>query len=189
MATSDVKIVNLALQKLGADRIESLTEDSPNARSMNACYEAMRDAELRRYDWSFAIARKSVAKDPSGPVWGGWNRYSLPNDFLRLIRDDESGSFVDWKIEGIYILSKDAAPLQFRYIARISDPNFFDSLFVDAFACRLALQTCEEITGSTAKKQGVKEDYDDAIAEARRLGAIEKAALEAPEDPWLAARR
>ena len=60
----------------------------------------------------------------AGPVWGGWTRYSLPNDFLRLIRDDESGLDVDWKIEGLYILSADASPLEIRYIANIEDPNF-----------------------------------------------------------------
>src|SRR5690348_7455685 len=102
MAVSDVSIANLALQKLGAKRISSLSQDHPNARSMNAAYERTRNAELRRYDWSFAIKRDSVAADGDGPVWGDWNRYSLPNDFNRLLLDDESGASVDWKIEGLY---------------------------------------------------------------------------------------
>ena len=36
MAISDVTVANRALQKLGAKRIESLTQDTPNARSINA---------------------------------------------------------------------------------------------------------------------------------------------------------
>ena len=39
MAISRVQLANRALQKLGAKRIESLTQDHPNARSMNAAFE------------------------------------------------------------------------------------------------------------------------------------------------------
>lgn len=189
MATSKVSIANGALQRLGARRIESLTQDHANARTMNAAFDRVRDAELRRYDWSFAIKRASIAADGSGPTWGDWNRYGLPNDFIRLIRDDESGQATDWKIEGLYILSDDASPLEIRYIARIDDPNYYDAAFIEALECKLALVTCEEVTQSTSKKAGIKDDYDTAIAEAKRTGAIEKPAQDFPEDEWLAARR
>jgi hypothetical protein len=189
VAISNVAIANRALQKLGAKRISSLTQDAPNARSMNAAFERVRDAELRRYDWTFAIKRASIAADGDSPDWGDYKRYSLPNDFLRLIRDDESGANVDWRIEGLYILTGDAAPLKIKYIARIEDPNFYDPLFAEAFAGRLAMECAKEITDSTSDKESVKDDYKTDIAEARRVGAIEKAAQEFPEDPWLAARR
>src|SRR5688572_8210356 len=104
MATSKVKIANRALQKLGAKRIESFDQDHKNARAMKAAYDLTRDAEIRRYAWSFAIKRESIAADGDDPTWGDWNRYSLPNDFIRLLRDDESGIRVDWRIEGLYIL-------------------------------------------------------------------------------------
>lgn len=188
MALSNVAVANRALQKLGARRIEALTQDHPNARSMSAAFDQVRDAELRRYDWSFAIKRASVAADGDDPTWGDWNRYSLPNDFSRLMRDDESGQNVDWRVEGLFILSKDAAPLEFRYVAKITDPNYFDALFVDAFACKLALECCEEITQSASKKAGLKADYDAAVADAKRVGSIEKGAVEFPEDEWLNAR-
>ena len=188
MATSKVAIANGALQRLGAKRIESLTQDHPNARSMNAAFDRVVRAEIRRYGWSFAIKRESVAADANDPTWGDWNRYSLPNDSLRLLRDNESGLNVDWRVEGQYILSKDAAPLQFRYLAHIEDPNFYDSLFIEAVECKLALVTCEEITGSTSKKESVKDDYKDAIAEAKKNGAMEKEAQDFPEDDWLLAR-
>lgn len=194
MATSSVAIANRALQKLGAKRIESLTQDHANARSMNAAYESVRDAELRRYTWSFAKRRTSVAADGAQTTWGKWNRYSLPNDFLGLIRDDESGQQTDWRIEagsegtGSFIITADASPLKFLYIAKVEDPNAYDPLFIEAFACKLALETCEEITQSTTRKESIRNDYATAIAEARRIGAIEKPAQEFPEDPWINAR-
>lgn len=189
MAVSKVGIANGALQRLGAKRIEALTQDHPNARSMNAAYEPVRRALLRKYDWSFAIARGSIAADGAGPVWGDWDRYTKPNDFIRLLRDDESGTAVDWKIEGNFILSADGSPLEIRYIADIDDPNLYDATFVEAFECALAERCCEEVTGSTAKANKMKKDLDDAISEARRTGAIEKEAQEFPEDDWIAARR
>lgn len=188
MATSNVAIANRALQKLGAERIESLTQDDPNARSMNAAFEIVRDAELRRYRWSFAIKRASIAADSSDTLWGGWNRYTLPNDFLMLIRDDETGQAPDWRVEGLFIITADASPLEIRYVARIEDPTFFDALFIEAFASKLAVETCQEITQSTSKKESAKSDYAFAINEATRLGAIEKPAEEFPEDSWLNAR-
>ncbi len=190
MAASNVRIANRALQKLGAGRISSLDQDHPNARSMKAAFDSVRDMELRRYDWSFAIKRASIAADGTDEtILNTWKRYSLPNDFLKLIRDDESGAHPDWKIEGLYILSADASPLEIRYIARIEDPNFYDTLFIEAFAGRLAMECCEEITQSDGKMDRVVAAYKEDIAEAKRIGAIEKPAQDFPEDPWLTARR
>lgn len=188
MAVSDVNIANRALQKLGAKRISALNQDHPNARSMNAAYERVRNAELRRYNWSFAIKRASIAADSDDALWGDWFRYSLPNDYIRLILDDETGVAVDWKIEGLFILSRDEAPLEIRYIAKITDPNYFDELFIEAFACKLAVETAKEISDSNADKESLKDDYKTAIAEAKRQGAIEKGAQEFPEDTWILAR-
>lgn len=196
MAVSKVQIANRALQKLGTKRIESFTQDAPNARSVSAAYDMVRRAELRRHTWGFSIRRASIAADSSQTEWGDWNRYSLPNDYIRLIRDDESGTQVDWKIEagdtdageGRYIVTADESPLDVRYIADIEDPNMYDDLFIEAFAAKLALELCEEIKQSSSKKQSLRDDYADAIAEAKKWGSIEDGAGDFPEDDWLTAR-
>jgi hypothetical protein len=185
---SRTSIANRALKALGAKTVESIDQDHPNARSIKNSYDSIRDAELRRYDWSFAIKRASIAADTSDTLWGDWNRYALPNDFLKLIRDDESGTRVDWRIEGRYIVTADAAPLDIRYVARITDPNQYDPMFLEAFALQLAHDSCQEITQSNGKKQQIKADYKEAIAEARRVGAIEKPSQISADDDWLSAR-
>src|SRR3954470_7295005 len=112
MALSKVAIANGALQKLGAKRIESLDQNTPNARSMSAAYDSARRALLRKYTWGFAKRRASIAADGSQTAWGEHNRYTVPNDYLRMIRDDESGLNVDWQIEsaddGVFIITDDA---------------------------------------------------------------------------------
>jgi hypothetical protein len=189
MATSKVAIANRALQKLGAKRIEALTQDHPNARSINNCFDSLRDALLRKYDWSFAIKRASIAADANGPTWGDWNRYTKPNDYIRMLRDDESGYATDFKIEGDYILSASSAPLEIRYIARIEDPNKYDSLFVEALASLIGFETCEEITGKVSLQDRMRSDMDTAVEEAKNSGAIEKGEQEFPEDDWVTAGR
>jgi len=196
MATSIVAIANLALQKLGQDAIEALDQDDPNARSMNRIYEPARDAMLRRYAWGFSIRRQSIAADGAQTAWGEHNRYSVPNDYIRLVRDDESGFRPDWRIEsgdegeGVFIVSDDDSPLLIRYIAKVEDPNAFDALFVEALACKMAHDTCKQITGSSDLKERIKEDWDQAISEAKRAGSIEKETQDYTEndDSWLNVR-
>lgn len=195
MATSDVSICNLALQKLGAARITSLTEDSPQARACNACYEAMRDLELRKHRWAFAIRREALAADTTAPAFGPANYFTLPSDFLRLIEPDESENYntLDWRIESTSDSSKKiatdaAAPLNIRYIARITDPTLFDSAFDETLACRVAVQICEQVTQSNAKMESVMAQYKDAVREARRANAIEGIPAEPPTDTWITAR-
>ena len=192
MATSKVAIVNLALQKLGAKRISSLSQDHPNARSMNAAYDFVRQKELRAYEWNFSIRRASIAADATQTAWGAHNRYSLPNDYLYLILDDESGLAVDWTIEsasdGRFIITDDDSPLQIKYVADIDDPNFYDSLFIEVMAASLAEHCCQEITGSGAQKQVLQGERQAIIARAMSQGSIEKPAEEFPTDEWITAR-
>lgn len=194
MATSKVAIANRALQLLGSPkRLESLSQNHPDARSISAAYDAVRDAELRRHTWNFSIRRASIAADASQTEWGSWNRYVVPNDFLRLIRDDESGIATDWRIEGSdlgqVIITADGSPLKIRYVASIDDPNFYDTLFREALSAALAVACCKEITGSTAKTQDARAAYQDAIEEAKRIGSFEEPAQEFPEDDWILAMR
>lgn len=190
MATSETSICNLALQKLGAGRIASLSENSPKARACSDCYEAMRDKELRAHRWSFAITRAELAADATDPAFGPTKQYTLPVGFLRLLEPDDAANdnMLDWRIEGRVIVTDYTAPLQIRYIERVTDPTLFDATFVDALACRIALQICETVTQSTSKKADVKDEYKDSVREARRTNAIEGVSAEPPTDPWITAR-
>jgi hypothetical protein len=186
MAVSTVSIANRALQRIGAKSIESLTQDSPNARSISKAYEHVRRALIRRYRWSFAIKRASVAADVDGTAWGGLNRFSLKNDHLRLIRDkDHPDLRKDWKIEGTSIVTADASPLQYRYIADITDPSLMDASFVEAFALALAAAICKEVTGSEAEVRSVREELREAVNMAKNDNAIEEDPQVSVQDDWL----
>lgn len=189
MADSDVAIANRAIQILGSsERIESLTQDHPNARTMNAAYAAIRNALLRKYKWNFAVKRASVAADAAQTLWGKLNRFPFPNDCLRILRDDELGLRLDWKVEGKFIITADKAPLDFKYIAKITDPVQFDPLFDEVFAHHLAVATCKEITGSTANVEDARKGLKEALDSAKQANAYEEDAVEPLDDDWILAR-
>lgn len=190
MAVSAVSICNLALQKLGAARIASLSDDSKNARECNACYEPMRDRELRANRWKFAIKRVVLAPSATTPSFYYENAFVLPSDCVRAIFPARLD--LDWKIENHEgtpaILTNDGDAINLRYVAKVSDPTLFDPLFVDALAAKIAWQLCEALTQSNSKKQAAHEEYVLAIREARKMNAIEIGVQKQPVDEWVSAR-
>lgn len=191
---SEVDICNLALQRLGAATISSLTDDSKNARECNRVYDHARDSELRAHPWSFARKRASLAADSTDPSFGYAKRYAVPADFLRLMpqngRNPNDGSTPqdDLQIESGYILTDDGAPLKIVYIRQVTDPNDFDQLFVDLLVARIARDICETITQSNKKLEIAQALYDAAKKAARKANAFERPALYPPTDPWVTAR-
>jgi hypothetical protein len=187
---SEVEIANRALLRVGATRITSLEEASANARAVNALFTTVRDAELRSHVWNFAIKRARLAADATAPAFGPANAFPLPSDFLRLLPPDKDTHYndLDWRVEGRRILTDAAAPLDIRYIYRVTDPNEMDALFREAFSMRLARELCEPLTQSNTKIQLIATDYEVAIRAARKADAFEEVAIEPPEDTWLSVR-
>lgn len=181
---SEVGICNRALQHLGARRITSLTQDTPNARECNAVYETVRDRELRRHRWAFAIERTSLPALSTAPAHGFSRQFQLPTDCLRVLREAN----VDWSIEGSKILTDDTAPLDVRYIRQVTDPNAMDVLFREALSAAIAFDLCERITQSNTKKRDLSTIYSDLLAEARRINGIERPAQDVETDDWVLAR-
>lgn len=199
MTVSAVSICNRALHKLGAGTINSLADNNEKARVMNVAYEPVRDAELRRHRWRFAIKRTSLAALADAPDSDYDYQYQVPGDFLRLIEGGDIVSLCDlsdyralssatYSLEGRTILTDLGAPLSIRYIARIEDTTLFDSCFVETLACRLAVECVERITESSSKSQDLQIQYRQSINEAVRANALERASEAAADDSWVLAR-
>ena len=185
---SEVSIANSALQKIGGGSVTSLTEDSRNARAVNACYEEMRDAELRANAWNFGRKTAILAPDSAAPVDTDYTyAFTLPTDCLKPLPPARYA--LDWQIEGGKILTNDGTSIKLKYVWRVEDPNVMDVLFREMLACRIASQICYEITQSNTLIQGIGEQYKMAKLEARKSNAFERNSDEPPEDGWLVARR
>ena len=205
---STVDIANAALQKLGAARIDDLSENSKAARACNNCYERMRDKELRIHRWNFAIKRAQLAASSTAPAFGPAYAYPLPADFLRLLPVDPEyiagsgltipgtlvtiGTSMDWRIESHEdaraIVTNEGAPLNIRYVAIVIDPNLMDPLFRDAVSCLMAWEMCEEITQSNVKKAAALEMYKMALADAKVTNALENVPEQSADSSWTTCR-
>lgn len=191
--SSNVSIANRALTKLGAKRILSLSDPTAEARAINSMFNDVRDAELRRYRWKFAMTRTALVALSEAPAWGYSYQYPLPADFLHLVQVNDvyvrgGKQQSPWSVERGRILCNFAAPLKIRYIARVEDAGTFDPLFAEMFACKLAWEACEQITQSSQKKQDVMNEYKFAREEAMHIDAIENPPDELPDGSWIDAR-
>ncbi len=191
--TSQVAIANAAVLKLGANRITNLSDRSPEAQAIEATWDRLRDTELRKHPWKFAVRRVGLGADTAVPAFGPERQFALPSDYLALVEVDGTWAWQTdagpvWQIEGRKILTDLAAPLNVRYLRRVETTVDWDACFVEAFACRLALELCERITQSGSKKQGLRFDYENAVSDARRVDAIERSPYPVPEASWISAR-
>ena len=188
-AVSQVRVANLALQKLGAAEIVSMDEDTRERRAISRCYTMLRDRELRAHNWNFSIRRKVLAPSSVAPLFEFAKAFPLPSDCLRPLPPSRD---VDWTIEyhegSKHILTNEGTVIYLRYVSRITDETQFDPLFADMLACKIAWHCCEEITQSNQKKADIEKEYKDAKAEAKRMNAFEQATPQEPEPPWLTAR-
>lgn len=195
MPSSAVQIANRALTKLGDARILALTDDSNAARVINSMFDQVRDAELRRHRWKFAIKRTQLTADATAPDWGYTYQYELPADFLQIVqvndiyqRPTSPNGSVMWQREGTKLLTDLPPQLKFRYVSRVTNPGLFDPMFVEAFACRLAFEACESLTQSSTKKQSAGDEYREALIAAMQADAIEALPDALPWGSWLDSR-
>lgn len=175
---SEVSIANRALTKLGADRILLLSDETQSARTINSMFYDVRDAEIRRYTWKFSIKRASLVALVDAPAWGYDYQYPLPSDYLGLVQVGEfyvrpRDRKAPWSVEGPNLLCDFEAPLNIRYKSRVENAALFDPLFVEVFACKLAMESCEALTQSSTKADAAAQAYKFALSEAARQDALE----------------
>jgi hypothetical protein len=199
--SSQVEICNVALTILGAAPINAITDQTNQARALNALWNIERDAELRAHRWKFSITRATMPALAAAPLSGPYTQqFQLPAGTLRVLEigdsypasdlsDYRSGPTTgDYSIEGGMVLSNLPAPLSIRYIQQITDPTQFDPAFSDAFAARLAKRACFRITQSLAKEKDALADYGLAIKAAILANALETTPTFPADDTWVAAR-
>jgi hypothetical protein len=189
-APSVVGIWNRALQLVGAKQVAGVDDVSVSALACQACYDPIRQSELRKHGWNFAIKRAQLAAASPVPEWGRSNAFPLPSDCLKLWKTyvEYNNLDVDFEIEGRHILTNFSAPLNIRYIFDCEDTALMDSLFREALAHQMAVAMCEQLTQSNAKKQGLENAYREVIQEARKANAMEKIAQQSPDDTWITIR-
>lgn len=184
---SVVDICNAALDKLGEyGPITSLDDGNKAANLCKRNWDLVRDKVLRDHPWNFAVKRAILASADPAPEWGFTYRFPFKAGHLRLleVRDLDH---TEYEVEDGAILAN-ATALYVRYVARVEDPNVYDSLCFDAMATRLAFELCESFTQSNTKKDALWQEYKDTLIRACNVDAQENPVRDQVEDDWISVR-
>ena len=172
MAT-EVNIVNLALIRLGATTISTMTESTRNAQAAEAIYDLIRQELLREHAWNFATKRQDLNEaDDYDDISTQWDyAYDLPDDCLRalLVNDDKSVAF---EVTDDGLLCNDDE-VELKYIKDEDDPTKFSTEFVNLLAMRMAAELAMPITGSVKKATSMWQLYGMFLANSKTHDAQE----------------
>lgn len=184
---SEVSIANLALTGLGADRIIALSEDSENARRVNAVFALMRDEVLRSHPWNFATKRLQFALLAASPEYEFENAFQIPGEVIRLLDSETGKENLDYFIEQDAVLTNDDT-FKCKCIVRITDVTKWDVAFVVVFAARLEAELAYSITDSRTVQEDRWAIYLRKLREAKAYNSQELPVQEMGADVWIQAR-
>lgn len=174
---NNVDICNYALNHLGQRSITSLTESSNEARKCSQVFELVRDSVLRAHDWSFASKTDALAMLSETII--GWDYlYTKPVNclFVRRVfnlgneKEEVPTEFEELKSPlGIKAIATDIDEAYAKYTVKITDPNDYDSNFVEAFSYKIASVLAKPLTGDMAIMTEMERLYNTSLPEAKRV--------------------
>lgn len=169
---SKINIINQALSKLGEPAIESLSQDTKQAREALLIYDDKRQAMLQEHKWNFAIKRASLAALPTAPLYEYDGAFQIPTDSLRVIslefQDDDA-----WEVEGDSILAQSTTTINIKYISDITSEDAMTAQFREAFAAFLAWSLAESLVKTATVKSDLGQEYNDKLRIARSMDGAE----------------
>ena len=188
MATfTTIGICNKALVLCGASPITSLTEDSANARALNAVYDISRKSFLTECRWNFSLTRSTLATVATSTI--AWLHdeeayaYTRPSNALRVWQMSDIEAI--WREEGDLIISNTGS-LGTLYTWDHNEVGLWRQKAVDAFIDKLCSDICFMILNSATKAEGFLSKYEKvtlpkAMAEDSQTGTHQ----EVVDDYWL----
>jgi hypothetical protein len=128
------------------------------------------------------------------------NIFRLPANYLREApQDSRAGSssslgtpghlyYTDWEYENDFIRSRDVLPIVYRFVADFTDVARMNDMFCEGLGARIALESCQVLTQSSAKLADIGKLYERFMGEARIVNGIETGPTEEPLDDYIACR-
>lgn len=193
---SQTDIVNFAGVKIGAEAVlSSIDENNKLARTARAVWAIALDATLAAHTWNFAMTRAALPALAAAPAYGYARQFQRPADLVRLVEVNdayvwglEPGADAPYQYEGDRILTDLGSPLRLRYVRRVTDTVQFSPGFVHALTCRLAMDIALPMSASSTTMQLMKDEFRDAIGEAKGTDGRENPPELPMEDDWITSR-
>lgn len=136
-----------------------------------------------------SMGAESLYVTPQSENGRALNAFRFPAGIERRARITyrQKAAADDWEPHGDYITSS-LAMLLYEFVANIKDVRKMDAMFCEGLALRIALETCERLTGSDTKIQILNGRYNKVMIEARAINGIEEGPEEPDTDEYLTVR-
>lgn len=182
---SSTEICNLALVTLGQEPVITLDDSTKSSRLCSRMYDPVLEATLRAYPWTFAIKRTVMALSAESPAFGYAYKYTFPTDYLRMVEHNITLPYV---VEGNEILTDFGDSVYLRYVAKVTDPNKFDSQFIQVLYYKLACAMCIALTADQDLYSKLMQLSTNACVQAQNSSAIEAEPQQVVEGTWIPSR-
>ena len=143
--TTRTQICKQAIMRLGS--LESL-KSQPMVFA-NSFYDHTLEELLSDVPWAFAKKQVTLVVNATNPSSGHTKRYTLPTDFIQIIRVnniDTTENFGQWEIVGGFLHTDIGAPIIVDYTSLLTDVTLFPAPFIEALICRLAAKIALPLT-------------------------------------------
>ena len=143
--TTRTQICKQAIMRLGS--LESL-KSQPMVFA-NSFYDHTLEELLSDVPWAFAKKQVSLVINATNPTSGHTKRYTLPTDFIQIIRVnniDTTENFGQWEIVGGFLHTDIGAPIIVDYTSLVTTVSEFPAPFIEALICRLAAKIALPLT-------------------------------------------
>lgn len=142
----------MALARLGASRITSLTDNTSEAKLCNLLYSDTADMVMVEGSWSSTISRATLNKTTNTPAFGYTAEFQLPTEpfCLKVLNvNDLTPGNEEFRIEGDKLLAN-ITTMKVRYIGRVTDTQSYDTFLTQAIISRLTAELAYPITGQAS---------------------------------------
>jgi len=188
MATSSTEICNSALNKIGAMRIDNISDNTKAAKLCNDQYDRLRREVLRSHPWNFAITWISLAATVNNPVSDDYDyEFIIPSDVLRVLQTDitdDLGWEVGNNVDGNKVIFCNNSSLKIKYIKDITNTTRFPPDFEEVLAFRMAADMAYSLVQSRAVQDQMFTYYGATLARAMSFDAQEKGQDEITADEF-----
>ena len=169
-AISDISICSSALIKLGQEPIQSLSDDTKNARMCNNRFAYIRNSVLESYEWSFAtkIADLALLSIPTPPTLSINPNlpylYAAPADLLKIIHG--SDLYDDYELADGVIYGR-YSPMSIKYTWHNTNSASYSYCGAECIAWRLAADLAYALTNSQPTAEAMAKGYEMELRNAR----------------------
>jgi hypothetical protein len=199
VSISPVRIGNMALSHIGAgSTIESMSEQSVEARQINLWYDFSRRQALEGIDWSFARKRLALSlhNDPAPELEWSY-RYQYPADAViirRLVNPlGKQANAVPYRVENsddgqtMTILTNMPEAVA-EYTFDLTATSLFSPMFIEALSYLLAHHIAFTLTGKMDLSANMLQMYVAIMRMAAANNGNEEVDVEPRDAEWIRSR-